>query len=106
MLRFLIFFSFSLAATPPAKDLLKENEAIIDPYYMHQLLEYGIKLASEGGLDARSLLKDAEVRKVIGNFLNITLTILFRSALCKNSKQSRRRAYHFIFVCRLTHLDS
>lgn len=71
---------------------------------MHQLLEYGIKLASEGGLDARSLLKDAEVRKVIGNFFNISLTFVFRSALCKNSKQSRPSVS--FSVCRLTHLDS
>ena len=35
------------ASAPPAKELLKENEAIINPYYMHQLLEYGIKLASK-----------------------------------------------------------
>lgn len=50
-----------LAASPPLKDLLKENEAVINPHYMQQLLEYGIKLAAEGGLDAQSLLKDAEV---------------------------------------------
>ena len=48
-------------AAPPVKDLLKENEAVINPHYMQQLLEYGIKLAAEGGLDAQSLLKDAEV---------------------------------------------
>jgi hypothetical protein len=41
--------------------MLKENEAIINPYYMQQLLEYGIKLASEGGLNSQSLLADAEV---------------------------------------------
>jgi len=48
-------------AAPPAKDLLKENEAIINPYYMHQLLEYSIKLANDGSIDSQSLLKDAEV---------------------------------------------
>lgn len=32
---------------------------------MHQLLEYGIKLASEKGLDPQSLLKDAEVMSIV-----------------------------------------
>ncbi|KAF9533271.1 kinase-like domain-containing protein [Crepidotus variabilis] len=54
------WLGFTEPAAPPAKELLKENEAIINPYYMHQLLEYGIKLASEGSLDAQALLKDAE----------------------------------------------
>ncbi|KAJ3505458.1 hypothetical protein NLJ89_g7406 [Agrocybe chaxingu] len=45
---------------PPTQPALKENEAVITPYYMHQLLEYGVRLASEGSIDPESLLKDAE----------------------------------------------
>ncbi|KAF8908878.1 kinase-like domain-containing protein [Gymnopilus junonius] len=46
----------------PIKELLKENETIINPYYMRQLLEYSIKLAAEGAtnLDPETLMKDAE----------------------------------------------
>ncbi|KAF8964284.1 kinase-like domain-containing protein [Flammula alnicola] len=50
---------------PPVKELLKENETVINPYYMRQLLEYGIRLATtpqpEGEvLDSETLLKEAE----------------------------------------------
>jgi len=76
----------SLANSQPAKNLLKENEAIINPYYMQQLLEYSIKLAGEGGLDAQSLLKDAEVLSSSFNKLSFCL-ILFVSVSCKNSRQ-------------------
>ncbi|KAJ7044077.1 kinase-like domain-containing protein [Mycena alexandri] len=48
--------------TPTAKDLLAENETIITPYYMSQLLKYGINLGQSQDTDAspEALLKEAE----------------------------------------------
>ncbi|KAF9236485.1 kinase-like domain-containing protein [Melanogaster broomeanus] len=49
---------------PPAKALLAGDETIINPYYMKQLLEYGIKLgqqAQAGDIDPVHLAKEAEV---------------------------------------------
>jgi len=48
---------------PPAKALLASDETIINPYYMKQLLEYGIKLgqqAQAGDIDPAHLMKEAE----------------------------------------------
>ncbi|KAF8817037.1 kinase-like protein [Phlegmacium glaucopus] len=47
---------------PPVKDLLEPDESVINPFYMRQLLEYGIKLGiSQGGdMDPESLLREAE----------------------------------------------
>ncbi|KAF8558323.1 kinase-like protein [Imleria badia] len=48
---------------PPAKALLASDETIINPYYMKQLLEYGIKLgqqAQAGDIDPAHLVKEAE----------------------------------------------
>jgi serine/threonine-protein kinase TTK/MPS1 len=48
------------SSTPEIKDLLKEDETVINPYYMRQLLEYGISLGannpkmSEEQLDVES----------------------------------------------------
>ena len=56
---------FSKAEVPPAKSLLASDETIINPYYMKQLLEYGIKLgqqAQASDLDPAHLVKEAEVR--------------------------------------------
>jgi hypothetical protein len=66
-----------LATSQPAKNQLKENEAIINPYYMQQLLEYGIRLSGENGLDAQSLLKDAEVTKMRLNQAVLYLILFF-----------------------------
>ena len=82
---------FCLASPPPAKELLKENEAIINPYYMHQLLEYGIKLASEGGIDAQSLLKDAEVR-LLSLYCQYILTNCLISGSCKSLNQFNHKS--------------
>ena len=45
------------------KDLLESDESIINPFYMRQLLEYGIKLglSQSGDIDPESLLREAEV---------------------------------------------
>ncbi|KAH7884972.1 kinase-like domain-containing protein [Phlebopus sp. FC_14] len=48
---------------PQAKTLLARDETIINPYYMKQLLEYGIKLgqqAQAGDIDPEYLAKEAE----------------------------------------------
>ncbi|KAG6333000.1 hypothetical protein ID866_6091 [Astraeus odoratus] len=48
---------------PPAKPSLARDETIINPYYMKQLLEYGIKLgrqAQSGDIDPGYLAKEAE----------------------------------------------
>lgn len=55
---------FLTAEVPPAKALLASDETIINPYYMKQLLEYGIKLgqqAQAGDIDPAHLMKEAEV---------------------------------------------
>jgi len=55
---------FLTAEVPPAKALLASDETIINPYYMKQLLEYGIKLgqqAQAGDIDPAHLAKEAEV---------------------------------------------
>ncbi|KAJ7670256.1 kinase-like domain-containing protein [Mycena rosella] len=48
--------------TPTAKDLLADNETIITPYYMSQLLQYGIGLGQgqNADLSPEALLKEAE----------------------------------------------
>ncbi|KAJ8454299.1 hypothetical protein ONZ45_g19359 [Pleurotus djamor] len=48
---------------PEPKPVLKPDETIINPHYMRQLLQYGIKLGQSGGaeMDAATLLRDAEV---------------------------------------------
>jgi len=46
---------------------LARDETIINPYYMKQLLEYGIKLgrqAQSGDIDPEYLAKEAEVSPV------------------------------------------
>ncbi|KAG1729941.1 kinase-like domain-containing protein [Suillus lakei] len=48
---------------PSAKPQLAQDETIINPYYMKQLLEYGIKLgqqAQSGEIDQEYLAKEAE----------------------------------------------
>ena len=45
------------------KNLLATDETVINPYYMRQLLQYGIKLGESGTADMSSeaLLREAEV---------------------------------------------
>jgi serine/threonine-protein kinase TTK/MPS1 len=47
----------------PVKPSLAQDETIINPYYMRQLLQYGIKLGATQGesMDQDALLKEAEV---------------------------------------------
>ena len=60
----IVSLMFLTAEVPPAKSLLASDETIINPYYMKQLLEYGIKLgqqAQAGDIDPAHLVKEAEV---------------------------------------------
>ncbi|KAG5638162.1 hypothetical protein H0H81_001458 [Sphagnurus paluster] len=47
---------------PPVKDLLAADETVINPYYMRQLLQYGIKLgqAQNTDMSSEALLREAE----------------------------------------------
>lgn len=58
-----------MTAEPPSvKQLLAHDETIINPYYMRQLLEYGIILGKEGkstSLSSEALLREAEVRPIL-----------------------------------------
>jgi hypothetical protein len=58
-----------MTAEPPSvKQLLAHDETIINPYYMRQLLEYGIILGKEGkstALSSEALLREAEVRPML-----------------------------------------
>jgi len=51
------------ASPPPVESLLKADETIINPYYMGQLLEYGMKLKADKNaqIDSDFLVKEAEV---------------------------------------------
>lgn len=62
--RHFVLLTFLTAEVPQAKALLASDETIINPYYMKQLLEYGIKLgqqAQAGDIDPAHLVKEAEV---------------------------------------------
>lgn len=49
-------------ASTPAAPALKEDETIINPFFMQQLLEYGIGLGQQGRvMDRDELLREAEV---------------------------------------------
>lgn len=54
------------AELPSAKQMLAADETVINPYYMRQLLEYGIKLGQSQSSDIspEALLREAEVRFV------------------------------------------
>ena len=56
-----------LAEASPVKPSLAADETIINPYYMRQLLQYGIKLgeSQSTAMDAESLLREAEVCIII-----------------------------------------
>lgn len=45
------------------KELLAPDETVINPYYMRQLLQYGIKLgeAQSSDMSPEALLREAEV---------------------------------------------
>jgi hypothetical protein len=86
MILMLLFFSV-LAPTRPVKDLLQSDESIINPFYMRQLLEYGIKLglSQKGDIDPDSLLREAEV--YIFSFVlddSCVYLFFFHSALSPN----------------------
>lgn len=51
----------------PPKPQVAADETIINPYYMRQLLQYGIKLGATQGetMDQDALLREAEVREYL-----------------------------------------
>lgn len=63
MNRMILMLLFDIAPPQPVKDLLEPDETVINPFYMRQLLEYGIKLglSQSGDIDPESLLREAEV---------------------------------------------
>lgn len=53
-----------VADSPTAKPTLAHDETVINPYYMRQLLTYGIKLGQQqqnADMNQDELLKEAEV---------------------------------------------
>lgn len=55
---------FHVAEPPAAKPVLAQDETIINPYYMRQLLTYGIKLGQQtqnADMNSDELLKESEV---------------------------------------------
>jgi len=78
--------AFDIAPPPPVKDLLEPDETIINPFYMRQLLEYGIKLGvSQGGdMDPESLLREAEV--CLSPFL-VAIALIVFIAPCSRTKR-------------------
>jgi hypothetical protein len=61
-----------LAETPKAKLALAQDETVINPYYMRQLLEYGIKLGQSKGanMDSDNLLREAEVSDFLAWYIS------------------------------------
>jgi CRISPR/Cas system-associated protein Csm6 len=59
----IICFVIFEAEPPAVKDLLAPDETVINPYYMRQLLQYGIKLgeAQSSDMGPEALLREAEV---------------------------------------------
>ena len=54
-----------LAPEPPRQPELAEDETIINPYYMRQLLQYGIRLGQQqnsADMNPEDLLREATVR--------------------------------------------
>jgi CRISPR/Cas system-associated protein Csm6 len=66
-----------IAEVPPAKVALAPDETVINPYYMRQLLQYGIKLgeAQNSDMSPEALLREAEVR--VNSFFQALVLISF-----------------------------
>lgn len=65
----------------PVKPQLAADETIINPYYMRQLLQYGIKLGAAQGetMDSEALLREAEVRERTVTY-SFDIDVLFLTA--------------------------
>jgi hypothetical protein len=60
---------------PTKKPELAEDETIINPYYMRQLLQYGIRLGQQQNsaeLSPEDLLREATVRPPLPSYLLYT----------------------------------
>jgi hypothetical protein len=81
---------------PAKKPELAEDETIINPYYMRQLLQYGIRLGQQqnsGDLSPEDLLREATVRLPWYVHL-VFLMIVVISGWSRSSKQSRDANTH------------
>jgi hypothetical protein len=61
------------------KDLLEADETVINPFYMRQLLEYGIRLGQSQStdMDPESLLRDAEVYVFVCRLVAIYVDLFY-----------------------------
>lgn len=67
-----------VAEPPAAKPVLAQDETIINPYYMRQLLTYGIKLGQQtqnADMNPDELLKESEVPSLLSDLLIHSLII-------------------------------
>ncbi|KAG5642666.1 hypothetical protein DXG03_002350 [Asterophora parasitica] len=76
---------------PPVKNLLASDETIINPYYMRQLLQYGIKLgeAQNADMSPEALLREAEAYEVLEQLRSSEESTLFR-VLCRSGRLRNR----------------
>jgi len=77
-----------LAEPPAVKELLAVDETVINPYYMRQLLQYGIKLGEEQSSDMgpEALLREAEVRVIVAVYPGCSSNAL---ACCTTASRGR-----------------
>ena len=96
-------------AEPPAvKDLLAPDETVINPYYMRQLLQYGIKLgeAQSSDMSPEALLREAEVSS---NHSPSYFSVANLSYCCSDWWQSSSQSSHstapaaFCFILFISH---
>lgn len=103
-------------------ELLGENETIINPYYMRQLLQYGMKMgeAHGGSMDSEALQKEAEVGIfsivfVLGLITTAPIASRGRAPLCSQAihDDSRNITFKFFghslipnFLLKYEHLSS
>jgi hypothetical protein len=88
LLGYTIAKSLMTAEPPSVKQLLAHDETIINPYYMRQLLEYGIKLGKESKgteLNSEALVREAEVRTIFLISWHVHKRIIF-SAFGRGTK--------------------
>jgi hypothetical protein len=91
---FVSFFFFFEAEPPAVKELLAPDETVINPYYMRQLLQYGIKLgeAQSSDMTPEALLREAEV----SGFL--VFSLIPDWVFCSDWSQNSSRSSHSLPV--------
>jgi hypothetical protein len=81
------------APEPPRQPELAEDETIINPYYMRQLLQYGIRLGQQqnsADMNPEDLLREATVRLSASQYLLDFLTTGVYQTNSGWSRSSRR----------------